>query len=124
MIHDALHKMTARQLAEVSGVALFGDPDFIPFTSWVRDYKLADVFPGSAALADLANTSIPPAVAPHTASYCFPADPVCQTWTGTMQTTLPWCIAKSVAACPHLRYVIDGEVAKAAAFLAPLLRGT
>ena len=121
VIHDALHQMTSKQLREISGVALFGDPDFVHSEPWVRAYKLVDIFNGSAAIIDRHNTSIPAIVASRTASYCFQGDPVCQTWAGTIATTLPWCVAGSVANCPHFRYVLDGEVAKAAAFLIPFL---
>lgn len=123
VIHDALHALAAEgpsKLAEISGVALFGDPDFLPFKPWVRDFKWLDVYPGSAALFGQGYTDIPAQVAPRTASYCFPNDPVCQAspFNGGY---LPACLVPYNLLCAHFDYVHFGEVTEAAKFLAPLL---
>lgn len=123
VIHDALHALAAEgpaKLAEISGVAMFGDPDFLPFKPWVRDFKWIDLALGSAAVAGQGDTNIPAQVAPRTASYCFPNDPVCQTSAFTAGY-LPACLVAYNLLCPHFDYVHFGEVTKAAAFLAPLL---
>jgi hypothetical protein len=38
-VHDALHELSPAQLGEISGVALFGDPLFVPFLPTVRDWE-------------------------------------------------------------------------------------
>jgi hypothetical protein len=124
VIHDALHALAAEgpsKLGEISGVALFGDPDFLPFKSWVRDFKWVDLAIGSAALFRQGYTAIPGQVAPRTASYCFPNDPVCQATTTNIGGYLPACLVPYNLLCPHFDYVHFGEVTKAAEFLAPLL---
>ena len=124
VIHDALHALAAEgssKLAEISGIALFGDPDFLPYTPWVRDFKWLDLSDGSAALFGQGYTDIPAQVAPRTASYCFPTDPVCQASTFNIKYFLPECLIKDNPLCPHFDYVRFGEVTNAAKFLAPLL---
>ncbi len=123
VIHDALQTLAAEgssKLAEISGVALFGDPDFLPFKPWVRDFKWIDFARGSAAVAGQGSTEIPAQVAPRTASYCFPNDPVCQT-TRINMSYLAACSVPYNLLCPHFDYVHFGEVTEAAEFLAPLL---
>jgi Cutinase len=124
VIHDALQALAAEgpaKLAEISGVALFGDPDFLPFKPWVRDFKWVDLAFGSAAVAGQGYTDIPAQVAPRTASYCFPNDPVCQASTFNIEHFLPECLIPYNPLCPHFDYVHFGEVTEAAEFLAPLL---
>jgi hypothetical protein len=101
---------------------LFGDPDFLPLTRWVRVYKAEDLAVGSAEAFDHRNAGMPRTVITRTASYCFPHDPVCQLTSWNLKHTLPACIVGSVLLCPHFRYVQDGETAKAAKFLLALLR--
>ena len=122
VIHDALHTLAAEgKLAEISGVALFGDPDFLPFKPWVQDFKLLDFARGSAAIFGQGYTDIPAQVAPRTASYCFPNDPVCQASTFNIEGYLPACLVPYNLLCPHFDYVHFGEVTEAAKFLARLL---
>jgi hypothetical protein len=126
VIHDALHALAAEgpsKLAEISGVALFGDPDFLPFKPWVRDFEWLDLARGSAAVAGQGYTDIPAQVAPRTASYCFPNDPVCQASAFNIKNFLPACLVPYNLLCPHFDYVHFGEVTAAAKFLAPLLPG-
>ena len=127
-VHDALHDLTAAQLREVAGVALFGDPKFVPLQSIVRDYKLLDLNYGVAALTtDQADNGVPPAVAMHTGSWCFPLDPVCQVLPDSRAwaAELALCAAKQTQKhlCAHFQYP-GTETAKAAAFLAPFLPKT
>lgn len=124
VIHDALHALAAAgpsKLAEISGVALFGDPDFLPYTPWVRDFKWLDPAPGVAALAGKGYPVIPRQVVPRTASYCFPNDPVCQATPWNIAAFLPACAVPYNLLCPHFDYVHFGEVTPAAEFLARLL---
>ena len=124
VIHDALHTLAAADpsaLAEISGVALFGDPDFQPYEPWVRDFKWLDPAPGSATLAGQGYPVIPGQVAARTASYCFPNDPVCQATPWNIAAFVPACLVPYNVACPHFDYVHFGEVTRAAGFLALLL---
>ncbi len=78
-VHDALNELHPAQLSEIAGVALFGDPLFLPLSPIVRDYQNSDILPGLAVLADPGDVGIPPAVSADTVgSWCFPSDPVCQ----------------------------------------------
>ena len=123
-IHDALHALAVADpsaLAEISGVALFGDPDFQPFEPWVRDFKWLDVAPGLATLAAQGYPVIPRQVAARAASYCFPNDPICQGTPWNIVAFGPACGVPYNLVCPHFDYVHFGEVTKAAEFLAPLL---
>jgi len=124
VIHDALHTLATADpsaLAEISGVALFGDPDFLPYEPWVRDFKWLDPAPGSATLAGQGYPVIPgQRLVARTASYCFPNDPVCQATPWNI-AFLPACAVPYNLLCPHFDYVHFGEVTKAAEFLAPLL---
>lgn len=125
-VHDALHELSPAQLGEISGVALFGDPLFVPFLPTVRDYYLADRALGAAVLLDPFDISIPSAVASSTGSWCFPSDPICQA-IGNPYTAAEFaaCLLDAKAnstslPCAHFDYP-GTETAKAAAFLEPFL---
>jgi hypothetical protein len=124
VVHDALAQMTRAQLAEVDGIALFGDPKFVPFQRIVRDYKTVDTSFGVAASIDRSANNIPPTVVSHTGSWCFPVDPVCQTlwppFNSTWSKEAALCFPHSPL-CAHFQYVSTGKTAEAAAFLDPFL---
>jgi hypothetical protein len=120
VVHDALHQMTRTELSQVAGVALFGDSDFVPLQSIVRDNKLEDLFAGVSAIVDPRNTGVPAAVSAHTGSWCYTDDPVCQASPANIANELPGC-ALGLSSCPHFQYVSGGETAKAATFLTPFL---
>ena len=128
-VHDALYDLKkTSQLNEVAGVALFGDPKFVPLQSIVREYKLLDLNYGMAALTeDQADNGVPSAVAAQTGSWCFPLDPVCQVLPDSRAwaAELALCAVKQTQKhlCAHFQYP-GTETAKAAAFLAPLLPKT
>ena len=130
-VHDALHKLGPAQLKKIAGVALFGDPKFIPFQPIVRYDTLQDYAAGVAALApEPQYDSIPPSLIPHTGSWCEPADPVCQaigvppaTWAAevaacgvAIQTNPP-----TGQLCAHLQYWTDGDTELATVFLNPFM---
>ena len=79
VIHDALHALAAARpskLGEISGVALFGDPDFLPFKPWVRDFKWLDLamgpprWPGRATRTSPARwRSVPPRIVSPTTPF-------------------------------------------------------
>ena len=124
-VHDALNQLAQqKKLGEIAGVALFGDPKFQPGQPYVRDFKSQDTYHGVAYYAiEQADNSIPPAVVPHTGSWCLPTDPICQfqynhpfTWT----RELGYCV-RGKGACAHFQYPTDGETVNAAAFLTSFL---
>jgi alpha-tubulin suppressor-like RCC1 family protein len=124
VIHKALWQLarTTRLLSKVVGVALFGDPEFVPLQEIVRDPKSRLTRFGSAVVADFANTNVPRSIRSVTASYCFPRDPVCQA-IPPRASAIAACVVdgSTTGACAHLRYVTDGKTAKAARFLRPHL---
>jgi hypothetical protein len=119
-VHVAVHELSSAQLNEIAGIALFGDPKFVPGQQIVRDYKVADVNFGVAALTvDRGNNGVPSQVAPVTGSWCFPDDPVCQ----LLPDTQAWLaeVAQCLAGtCAHYNYP-GTETGKAATFLGPFL---
>jgi hypothetical protein len=129
-VHDALLNQLTSVLGEITGVALFGDPKFIPFQPIVREYWGQDHAFGIATAvpdADDIPPGIPATLVPHTGSWCLPADPICQDFgvpPGTWATELAGCavptaISKS-SLCAHYQYW-EAESADAAAFLQPFL---
>ena len=87
---------------------------------FVRDYKVADVNFGVAALTvDRGNNGVPSQLAPVTGSWCFPDDPVCQLLPDTQAwlAEVAQCLAGS---CAHYNYP-GTETGKAATFLGPFL---
>jgi hypothetical protein len=129
VVHKALWQLskTNKVLGKVVGVALFGDPKFIPWplpgSEIVRDDKLGLRFFGVATLGgvDLRDTDVPKSLRQLTASYCFQDDPVCQgPPRGDFLDSVALCASGSLA-CSHYRYVLDGKTTKAAAFLTPKL---
>jgi Cutinase len=119
-VHDALNELSRRQLGEIAGVALFGDPKFQPHQSIVRDFENQDTYHGIAYYAiDQSDNGIPRALVVHTGSWCLPQDPVCQfqynhpkRWAHEAQLC-----ANGSGACAHFQYPTDGETVNAAAFL-------
>jgi Cutinase len=121
-VHDALHELGSL-VAEIAGVALFGDPKFQPGQSFVRDFTSEDKYYGIAYINQPQYDSIPPALVNQTGSWCLPADPVCQYRSDDIRTWLGevgYCVTGS-GACAHFQYATDGETLNAAAFLSPLL---
>jgi hypothetical protein len=121
VIHDALHQMTSAQLGEIAGMSLFGDSDFKPLASIVRDNKLLDINFGASAGVDPLNLSTPSVLTPHAGSWCYPNDLVCQASAANIAADLAPCIAGNQQNCPHFQYVSGGETKKAARFLTPFL---
>ena len=125
-VHDALHQLSAAQLGEIAGVALFGDPLFLPLSPIVREYKLADIYPGLGVLLDPSDVSIPTAVTSRTGSWCLPADPVCQAlgnpaWHAeAVACAIDAANHNAALPCAHLDYP-GAETAAGAAFLKPSL---
>jgi alpha-tubulin suppressor-like RCC1 family protein len=122
-VHDALHELGGRQLAEIAGVALFGDPKFQPGQPFVRDFKSEDKYYGVAYNYQPQYDSVPPALVNQTGSWCLPADPVCQYRSDDIKTWLREardCLNLS-GACAHFQYATDGETLNAAAFLQQFL---
>jgi hypothetical protein len=127
-VHDALHELNRTQLGsaelrEIAGVALFGDAKFVPFQGIVRDYKLADINFGMAALAvDQSADGVPGKIGSKTGSWCFPTDPVCQVLPDpkTWAAELAQCVLNNQTLCAHFQYP-DGETSKAVTFLGPFL---
>jgi hypothetical protein len=121
-VHVAAHELNSTQLGEIAGIALFGDPKFIPLQNIVRDYKLSDTNFGVAALTvDRGVNGVPSALAPMTGSWCFPDDPVCQ----VLPNTTTWLAELALCAkqlCSHFDYP-GTETGKAATFLGPFLPG-
>jgi alpha-tubulin suppressor-like RCC1 family protein len=134
VVHKALWQLSKSPiLGKVVGVALFGDPKFVPWpapgSEIVRDDKLLLRYFGVAAKAglDLRDTDVPKSLRKLTASYCFTNDPVCQ---GPPRPdfldSVAVCTAEdplhtTTGLCSHTRYVTDGKTARAAQFLAPNL---
>jgi alpha-tubulin suppressor-like RCC1 family protein len=134
VVHKALWQLSKSPiLGKVVGVALFGDPKFVPWpapgSEIVRDDKLLLRYYGVAAKAglDLRDTDVPKSLRQLTASYCFTNDPVCQ---GPPRPdfldSVAVCTAEdplhtTTGLCSHTRYVTDGKTARAAQFLAPNL---
>jgi len=129
-VHDAVNKLDPAPLSEIAGVALFGDPLFLPLSSIDQTN---DIWPGLAVLADPGDVGIPPSpasVSAHTGSWCFISDPVCQAFVSPVwQAEAAACVADAVAIahglpavlpCAHLDYP-DAETGRAAAFLQPFL---
>lgn len=120
-VHDALNELGTSQLAEIAGVALFGDPKFQPGQPFVRDFMSEDKYYGIAYNNQPQYGSIP--LVNQTGSWCLPADPVCQYRSDDISTWLTevgYCVNNS-GACAHFQYATDGETLNAAAFLQPLL---
>ncbi len=121
-VHKALHALAGTgRLDEIAGVALFGDPKFVPFQKIVRAYKLLDIDFGIAALAvDQRDNGVPNSIVPRTGSWCFPLDPICQVLpppeTDAWLAELAACAAGNKLLCAHLRYA-DKETGKAARFV-------
>src|SRR5450759_1696544 len=121
VVHDALWQLDKRTpkplVGKVVGVTLFGDPLYVPGQAIVRDGPpSSNRMQGSAALID--KTNVPSSLQSVTASYCLAGDPVCQ----ANLTALGYCELVGWASggpCPHMRYKVQGETAKAAAFIAP-----
>jgi streptogramin lyase len=127
-VHDALNSLTPAQLAEIAGVALFGDPKFQPGQPFVREFKSQDTYYGLAYGFDPTDNPIPTAVVPQTGSWCLPTDPICQyqpnhllTWSSELRSCLPG--AKNAASCAHSQYLTDGATLSAVAVLSPFLHG-
>jgi hypothetical protein len=129
-VHDAL-ELLPDKLGEIIGVALFGDPLFLPSSPFVRDYQDSDSLPGLAAPFYPADAGVPSSLSPVSAvtgSWCFPSDPVCQgptgnaAWPAEASACLTDLIANNteVLPCSHLEYP-GAEAAKAAAFVQPFL---
>jgi sugar lactone lactonase YvrE len=122
-VHDALHELGSR-LAEIAGLALFGDPKFQPGQPFVRDFKSEDKYYGVAYKYQPQYNSIPPALVNQTGSWCLPADPVCQYRSddiSTWQSEVLNCVNLSES-CAHFQYETDVETLRnAAAFLSPFL---
>ena len=123
VVHDAVNELGSSKLAEIAGVALFGDPKFQPGQPFVRDFQSEDKYYGVAYNYQTQYDSIPSALVNQTGSWCLPADPVCQyrsddllTWNAEVQDC-----KKGLGACAHLQYATDGETLNAAAFLTPFL---
>ena len=119
-VHVATYELNSTQLGEIAGVALFGDPKFVPLQQIVRDYKLSDTNFGVAALTvDRGVNGVPSALVPMTGSWCFPDDPVCQ----VLSDTPTWLAELALCAkqlCSHFNYP-GTETGKAATFLGPFL---
>jgi alpha-tubulin suppressor-like RCC1 family protein len=122
VVYKALWQLPRTLLGKVVGVALFGDPEFVPFQEIVRDSKQLLTGLGSAVAVDAANRNVPKSIRSITASYCIPLDPVCQAVPVNPILLLACKVDKSTTgSCPHYRYVTDGKTAKAARFLRPHL---
>jgi hypothetical protein len=122
-VQDALNQLTSTQLQEITGVALFGNPLFVPFAPVVRDNQSADKYLGLGVLLDLSDLSIPKAVVSRTGSWCFSNDPVCQAvlnpqW--PQEALLCSLNPSNPSLCAHVNYP-GAETDKAAAFLQPFL---
>jgi hypothetical protein len=122
-VHEALlpNKLTSDELKQISGVALFGDPEFIPFQPY--DNGLLDTESGIAN-ALTGNENIPTSLQPSTGSWCLLADPICQygglsdpVW----QSEIALCATNNDTLCAHYQYASGGATAEAAAFLQPFL---
>lgn len=122
-VHDALHELGSTALAEIAGIALFGDPKFQPGQPFVRAFKSQDTYYGVAYDYQPQYDSIPPALVAQTGSWCLPQDPVCQFQSNHLRAWLNQVNAcrTGSGACIHFRYATDGETLNAAAFLQPFL---
>jgi alpha-tubulin suppressor-like RCC1 family protein len=122
VVHKALWQLPRTLVGKVVGVALFGDPEFVPFQEIVRDPKARLTRLGSAVAVDVANTDVPRSIRSVTGSYCFPRDPVCQA-IPPRASSIAACVVdgSTTGTCAHLRYVTNGKTAKAARFLRPHL---
>jgi len=124
-VHDALlpNQLTSTELNEISGVALFGDPEFVPFQPFVREDELLDTEFGIAHVLT-GDEDIPPALVSSTGSWCLPTDPICQ-YGGSSnivwETELALCATNNETLCAHFQYADDGATTEAAAFLQPFL---
>lgn len=121
VIHDAvwkLAKVNQTILSHIVAVTLFGDPLFKGGQSIVRDDKSILTASGIAAYVDRHNVNVPASLQSVTASYCFPADPVCQA-SAANGLHLSACANGDVAGCAHFRYVLDGKTRRAARFVIP-----
>jgi hypothetical protein len=123
-VHEALNELSQLKpspLGEVAGVALFGDPKFLPNQPIDKDFVDLDTNYGMATGVDKTDNNVPAAVVAYTGSWCFPDDPVCQVlkdraaWLWELKTC-----ASGSASCGHFQYV-NQETQEAAAFLDPLL---
>lgn len=122
-VHDALYDLEAEaDLSKVAGVAMFGDPKFVPGQTIVREYKSVDILPGLAVATDRKDNGVPRVIAPHTGSWCRPLDPVCQVLPDLRAelAALLVCAVGPARLCAHLHYA-QGPTSKAATFLAPFL---
>jgi cutinase len=126
-VHDALlNQLTTTQLGEVAGVALFGDPKFLPSQPIVREHYSDDYARGLATLAP-GDTDIPSSLVSQTGSWCRPQDPFCQaigvqpdTYTNELNMCAKAISTKNYDLCAHFQYT-EGETNTAAAFLQPFL---
>lgn len=129
-VHDALlHQLTNTQLDEIAGVALFGDPKFVPAQPIVREHYSDDNALGAATVL-AGDTGVPPTLVFRTGSWCLPQDPICQTigvGSDQLKAELALCAAAlatdppNTSLCAHLQYVDNKETGAAAAFMQPFL---
>jgi Cutinase len=119
-VHVAAYELTSTQMSEIAGIALFGDPKFVPSQQIVRDYRQQDTNYGVSALTVDRNVNgVPSALTPMTGSWCFPDDPVCQ----VLPDPSAWLAELALCAkqlCSHFNYP-GTETGKAVTFLSPFL---
>jgi hypothetical protein len=130
-VHDALLNQLRSVQGEIIGVALFGDPKFIPSQPIDKPINMIQdpAFGVATAVPDAADIppGIPSALVARTGSWCFRTDPICQS-IGVAPAILAIELAGCVRAtktnnpslCAHLLYW-KAESADAAAFLQPFL---
>src|SRR5450759_585631 len=121
-----LEKSNHQVMGKIVGVALFGDPEFVPFQAIVRDNKPFLPLPGVARLPAPnylpdPYKDVPPQLRSNTASYCLVGDFVCQD-NSINFGLLAGCKLFGDAfnpngTCIHSRYIVDGKTAKAADFV-------
>jgi hypothetical protein len=134
-VHEALYKLARsapQVMGKIVGVALFGDPEFIPDQPIIRDNKLllraegVARIPAPFYLPD-GYTNVPPMLRSITASYCLFLDGVCQATPANVASTAAACLTRTpdpynpLEICQHARYIVDGKTAKAAKFVIPNL---
>jgi hypothetical protein len=136
-VHEALWKLSTSMphvMGKIVGVALFGDPELVPFESIIRDNKvLLGLAPGVARVVvpgvwfPDAYSGVPSKqLQKLTASYCSISDGICQATPDNVALLLTACQIltdpfNGADPCPHTRYILDGQTVRAARFVIPNL---
>lgn len=115
IVSSTLNQLPASTLKSISGVALLGDPNFIPeFKGAVGNFNpnhrgIASSF--TAAFRSM--NYVPSGIANKTRSYCLAYDPVCNN-----SIASSWHCFVMDAVCSHALYASKGHTTQAGTFLA------